>query len=193
MTLAAYAGLSILNYVTAGTGVLHALAYAALLLAVHFACVVAITALYRISPLHPLYSFPGPLLSKITSIKEAQLVLTGKRHFILVDLHQKYGPFVRIGAFASSGRNAMADGTVAPNSISINSVEAVGPIYSAANAFEKSTLYRLGRIMSHALLFIRERGPHAERRKIWAGAFTPSASVFLQTYIIHNANACSLD
>ena len=63
----------------------------------------------------------------------------------------------------------------APDTISINSLDAVGPIYAAANAYDKSKLYRLGRIWDDALLFIRERGPHNERRKVWAGAFTPNA------------------
>lgn len=55
------------------------------------------TVVYRLSPLHPLASFPGPIANKITSLELARAVATGKRRHYTNDLHTKYGPIVRIG------------------------------------------------------------------------------------------------
>ena len=96
-TLAVYFALATLDVVGTGSGIIYALTNAALILSVHLICVVAIIVLYRVSPLHPLYSFPGPLLNKITSLAHLQMVASGKRHFIIAELHEKYGTFVRIG------------------------------------------------------------------------------------------------
>jgi hypothetical protein len=52
---------------------------------------------YRLSPYHPLASFPGPVAYKLTSATLAHAVYTGRRHLIIADLHDKYGKFVRVG------------------------------------------------------------------------------------------------
>lgn len=55
------------------------------------------TAAYRISPFHPLAKFPGPGFCKVTGLYFAYISFTGKRHLFLDRLHDKYGPFVRVG------------------------------------------------------------------------------------------------
>ena len=57
----------------------------------------ASTACYRLSPLHPLASFPGPKLASITSLWLLFNSIRGRRHLVIHALHQRYGPFVRIG------------------------------------------------------------------------------------------------
>ncbi|KAJ6517974.1 cytochrome P450 [Mycena vitilis] len=118
----------------------------------------ALIAAYRISPLHPLAVYPGPVLCRITTLQWAYVVSTGKRHLVTARLHEKYGVFVRIG----------------PNTLSINSHEAIGPIYSSANCMNKSHSYRPGRVFDGGLFFIREKNIHDVRRRIWAPAFSPS-------------------
>lgn len=59
--------------------------------------VIAVT--YRLSPLHPLWRFPGPFLNQITSLKAMHMVSTGHRYTIIKGLHEKYGKFVRTGVF----------------------------------------------------------------------------------------------
>lgn len=54
--------------------------------------------LYRISPLHPLAEYPGPLLYKITKLTGMWVSWTGRQHLINKRLHDKYGPFVRVGS-----------------------------------------------------------------------------------------------
>ncbi|KAJ6497914.1 cytochrome P450 [Mycena vulgaris] len=119
----------------------------------------AVAVAYRLSPLHPLAEFPGPLINRITSFRLAYIVYTGKRHLEIAKLHDQYGVFVRTG----------------PNTLSINSHEAFKPIYSGSNAMEKSSSYRMGRLHDGGLFFIRRKNVHDERRRIWAPAFSPSS------------------
>lgn len=53
--------------------------------------------LYRLSPFHPLAQYPGPLLFKITKLSGVWASYTGHQHYLLRDMHQQYGPVVRIG------------------------------------------------------------------------------------------------
>ncbi len=52
---------------------------------------------YRMSPLHPLYVFPGPRLARASKFYGVWASATGKQHRILKHLHDKYGPVVRTG------------------------------------------------------------------------------------------------
>lgn len=54
--------------------------------------------LYRISPLHPLHQYPGPLPAKITKWWHTWQVYQGKQHLYLQAMHDRYGDVVRIGA-----------------------------------------------------------------------------------------------
>ena len=58
---------------------------------------VLITLAHRLSPWHPLASYPGPLLARTTSLWLTYISYTGKRYLILDALHARYGPFLRIG------------------------------------------------------------------------------------------------
>jgi hypothetical protein len=124
--------------------------------------IIITTVLYRLSPLHPLWGFPGPLVNKITSLKIAQIVYSGKRHIIVPDYHKKYGTFVRTG----------------PNTLSINSHTAIAPLYASSTAFPKSNAYTPGRMHGDGLFFLQGHEEHNARRKIWAPAFSPNMYVF---------------
>ena len=52
---------------------------------------------YRLSPLHPLSRYPGPLLCKISKLWIIYLAYRGKLHLYYKSLHDTYGPIVRIG------------------------------------------------------------------------------------------------
>lgn len=64
---------------------------------IHVLILFLVTIAYRISPWHPLASYPGPFLARIGSIWLAYVSFTGRRHLILDRLHETYGRFVRIG------------------------------------------------------------------------------------------------
>jgi hypothetical protein len=130
--------------------------------------VVISTVLYRLSPLHPLWGFPGPLINKITSLRLAQIVYSGKRHIIIPNLHKKYGTFVRTG----------------PNTLSINSHTAIAPIYASSTAFPKSNAYTPGRMHGDSLFFMQGIEEHNTRRKIWAPAFSPSVYVQISDFVV---------
>ncbi|KAL0952490.1 hypothetical protein HGRIS_006753 [Hohenbuehelia grisea] len=117
------------------------------------------TGLYNISILHPLSKFPGPLLNKLSNLKNAFIVLSGRRSWVEMELHAKYGTIVRTG----------------PNTISINSLAAVGPIYAAANALDKSSAYQIRQGAGRGLFFMQSRVEHNARRRIWADAFSVNA------------------
>lgn len=62
------------------------------------ACII----LYRLSPLHPLAEYPGPVMARITSGYWAKVTSDMTPRIKLVELHQKYGDWVRIGAVSIS-------------------------------------------------------------------------------------------
>lgn len=66
-------------------------------LAMHLATVAALTANYRLSPVHALAGYPGPLIARFSSLWMAYIASTGKRHLYMMKLHETYGPIVRIG------------------------------------------------------------------------------------------------
>ncbi|KAK0462517.1 cytochrome P450 [Desarmillaria tabescens] len=137
-------------------GISQSLGIAASGVASFLGTMIVLAVAYRLSPLHPLWRFPGPFLNKITSFKAMHMVSTGHRYLIIKDLHKKYGKFVRTG----------------PNTLSIASVEAVHPIYTTAQSMDKSMAYRPGRAPVGGLFFTPERDLHNIRRKAWAGAFS---------------------
>lgn len=71
--------------------------FAATMLVYHLGTIALATISYRLSPFHPLARFPGPLINKMTSLKLAHMVWTGKRHLVIHGLHEKYGKVVRTG------------------------------------------------------------------------------------------------
>ncbi|KAK0609415.1 cytochrome P450 [Immersiella caudata] len=52
-------------------------------------------ALYNLF-LHPLYSYPGPLLMRATRLAYCYRLIRGTLSFDILDLHKKYGPVVRV-------------------------------------------------------------------------------------------------
>lgn len=56
-------------------------------------------AVYRLSQLHPLYYYPGPLLCRLTNWKLVSVAAGGKQHLWFRKMHEKYGPIVRIGMY----------------------------------------------------------------------------------------------
>ena len=53
--------------------------------------------LYRLSPVHPLSGYPGPILCKLSKLSLMWVASTGKLHVYIRQLHDEYGPIVRTG------------------------------------------------------------------------------------------------
>ena len=64
---------------------------------VYYATLCTSIALYRLSPFHPFYRYPGPVLCKLSQIWFAWVASGGKQHLWIQQLHEQYGDVVRIG------------------------------------------------------------------------------------------------
>lgn len=64
----------------------------------HWVLLASITVAYRLSPLHPLARYPGPLAAKISKFYHVKIQLRGNAHIVIKEWHHKYGDVVRIGA-----------------------------------------------------------------------------------------------
>ncbi|KAL5497722.1 hypothetical protein ACEPAH_2653 [Sanghuangporus vaninii] len=116
---------------------------------------------YRISPLHPLAKYPGPLLLKVSKFVGIYYTLNGKQYTYFKSLHDKYGPFVRTG----------------PNELSAADVEAIPPILGL-NGMRRGPLFSasIQPGTTPSLVALRNVDLHNERRKLWNHGFT-SASI----------------
>ena len=55
---------------------------------------------YRISPIHPLARYPGPIGCKISKFWLGFVCIPGFQHQYIKSLHERYGDVVRIGALS---------------------------------------------------------------------------------------------
>ena len=98
MLLAAYAGLGgYYTHTQPSWTRAAALSRATSTLSALLASLVACFVLYRISPLHPLAHFPGPLANRCTELPLVRRAFQWTRHLYLCELHERYGPVVRVG------------------------------------------------------------------------------------------------
>ncbi|KAI9056790.1 cytochrome P450 [Trametes sanguinea] len=127
------------------------------LISIYAVTALTITALYRLSPWHPLAAYPGPRLAKLTTLWLSYVSYTGKRYEIIDALHIQYGPFLRIG----------------PNHLTINSASATSLYLNT----EKSEAYRHPAHNGHVALFFKQDAPehHRARKRVWSGFFTPTS------------------
>lgn len=115
------------------------------------------TALYRFM-LHPLSKFPGSLGARLSSFWLSWQLRGGDAFRQFKTLHDRYGPFVRIG----------------PNNLSIAHPKAVQIIYGLGSKCTKAPWYDLTQPMVSLHTF-REKSLHDERRRIWSAAFGDKA------------------
>ena len=66
-------------------------------LVTHLVTLIVSVVVYRLSPLHPLAQYPGPIWRRVSMIGPAMVATTGNRHRVFADMHKKYGDFVRTG------------------------------------------------------------------------------------------------
>ncbi|KAI0699707.1 cytochrome P450 [Cytidiella melzeri] len=116
--------------------------------------------LYRLSPIHPLARYPGPIQAKVSKLWMAWVASSGKQHLYIQRLHDVYGDVVRIG----------------PNELSIRDVSAIQPLMGA-QGWPKGPQWsgRTFHTPLPSLIAIRERAAHARRRKVWNRGFNAAA------------------
>lgn len=101
---------------------------------VFYAALASSIVLYRISPWHPLAEYPGPFFAKISKFYGFYMMSTGKNHILHKKLHEKYGPYVRIGEWYMLRKGCETDWywiDVGPNEISMIDVSAISAVLGA--------------------------------------------------------------
>lgn len=63
----------------------------------YWAAISLLVVAYRLSPLHPLAKFPGPLGAKVSKLWMVYITSKGSAHETGRRLHAQYGEVVRIG------------------------------------------------------------------------------------------------
>jgi hypothetical protein len=64
---------------------------------IYFITLITSVILYRLSPLHPLAKYPGPLLARVTRFYQVFYTSKGKQHLHHQRLFAQYGDYVRTG------------------------------------------------------------------------------------------------
>ncbi|KAF9020120.1 cytochrome P450 [Hymenopellis radicata] len=127
---------------------------------------------YRLSPFHPLANIPGPKLSRLTKLYSVYIAYTGQQHIRLKNLHDEFGPIVRIG----------------PNEISVIDVASMKDVLGSSG-LPKSPFYtsRIAKGGSGSLLLTNGH-EHATRRRRWARAMTSASLKSYQDILLIRTN-----
>ncbi|OOF90885.1 hypothetical protein ASPCADRAFT_10335 [Aspergillus carbonarius ITEM 5010] len=110
--------------------------------------------------LHPLRSFPGPPLAKVSKLWSRIGNRSGRKAERIHQAHLQYGPVVRFG----------------PNELSIADPAAVRAIYMSDAFVKEETFYRAKTIFHEDHLFsTRDVRAHRQRRKLFARGYSQAA------------------
>ncbi|CAL1706398.1 unnamed protein product [Somion occarium] len=128
----------------------------------YYATLCTSVGLYRLSPLHPLARYPGPIPNKISQFWMINVAMKGKRHVYIQRLHEKYGDIVRIG----------------PNEVSIRDASAINPLMGTTGWPKGPNLFGvrwMGPEPMDAMIMVRNPVEHHRRRRPWNRAFSTAA------------------
>ncbi|KAL4802453.1 cytochrome P450 [Aspergillus unguis] len=129
--------------------------------------------------IHPLSSVPGPFLASIVPFVQLYHGLKGDRHLWIYDLHKQYGDHVRL----------------APNFVSINTVEGLQRIYGHGNRFRKADFYNgflaiPGVYNTHNSI---DKVVHGRKRRVLSQAFSDNALKGMENVmLLHVRQLCSI-
>jgi len=102
---------------------------------------------------------PGPWSCKITSLHLAVFDLSCQRNDQILKWHRRYGPVV----------------CIAPNEVSVATLEATREIYSATNAWEKSNYFdHFTGYSARSIFAAKSPREHREKRKLTSAFYQPS-------------------
>ncbi|KAL8676291.1 MAG: hypothetical protein Q9186_007178 [Xanthomendoza sp. 1 TL-2023] len=107
---------------------------------------------------HPLSKFPGPKLWAITRWSVSRAIISGKSHDIILDLHKRFGPIVR----------------VAPDELAFQSVSAWTDIggHRKIGQLEMTKEPVFNEAFKDNLLGVRTREDHSRMRRILSRGFS---------------------
>ncbi|OBT63958.1 hypothetical protein VE03_05919 [Pseudogymnoascus sp. 23342-1-I1] len=122
---------------------------------------------------HPLSKFPGPRFWAVTRWGVSRAIISGKSHDVILNLHKKYGPIVR----------------VAPDELAFQSVSAWTDIggHRKLGQAEMSKEPIFNEAFKDNLLGVRKREDHGRMRRILSRGFSASTmqkqEPFLKRYV----------
>ena len=111
---------------------------------------------YRIF-FHPLKRFPGPFGNKIGNLWFSMQLGNADAYMKVLNLHKKYGSFVRIGS----------------SDLSIIHPKATNAIYGPGSKCTRAAVYNSDPTSS--IMSLRDRASHDRRRRVWSPAFSDKA------------------
>ena len=93
----------------------------------HYTLLLIYTAIYRLSPLHPLAQYPGPILPRLSKWYSTYICKTGRLHLWYQRLHDQYGDVVRVGTLTQPHLVDLPTHTAlsGPNELSIRDATAI--------------------------------------------------------------------
>jgi hypothetical protein len=105
----------------------------------------------------PIAKIPGPTYNAFTSLNLKYKEFTRRRRIYIHDIHQRYGPVVRLG----------------PNEISFATADAVKEIYqSGGSGYDRTELYDLFKQFNTRTLFSTPpKASHSQRKRILADKY----------------------
>ncbi|RAK96669.1 cytochrome P450 [Aspergillus ibericus CBS 121593] len=116
--------------------------------------------------LHPLASYPGPFVAKLTDLYSVVHAIRGDRHEDLYRLHQCYGGIVRIG----------------PQRLSVLDAKALESIYGFQANVQKSQWYRT--FYGTSIFNTIDRRVHSRKRRVMSQAFSNQALRGMEPHIL---------
>ncbi|RDX50794.1 high nitrogen upregulated cytochrome P450 monooxygenase 2 [Lentinus brumalis] len=135
----------------------------------YVAAIAASVIVYRLSPLHPLARYPGPVWRKVSMIGPAILATSGNRAWAFANMHRKYGDIVRSG----------------PNELSIIDPSFIGPLLGASGLPKGP--YHVGASVTPehvSMAGLQDIPYHLQRRRPWNRGLNPSALKDYQPLIV---------
>ncbi|TEB33679.1 cytochrome P450 [Coprinellus micaceus] len=120
---------------------------------------------YRVSPFHPLAKHRGPLLCKVSKLYGTYFAIKGTYHQCVKELHEQYGPVVRVGPNELS----IIEKNAIPHVLGVNGMPR-GPLWDGRRFHQGGTQKGYDSIID-----VRDAKVHHDLRKDWNNAFSASA------------------
>jgi len=124
---------------------------------------------------HPLKNFPGPFFAKISKLWHVYKIIGFKNHFLMEELHQKYGDIVRIGKSVNLKWGKIKILTsIGPNEVVVFTAEGVPAIHGLNFRCTKAPFYEMLQ-KDRSVSATRNVQAHRARRRVWSQGFGPKA------------------
>ncbi|KAG7093197.1 hypothetical protein E1B28_006887 [Marasmius oreades] len=137
-----------------------------------FSVLSASIVLYRLSPFHPLADVPGPALAKVSKLYGVWIWLKGQRHIRYKEMHEEYGPIIRI----------------APNEISVIDLDAMKAVLGPGGCIKGQAYSTRRDDRTEGSLLALTGEARVKRRRVWARGMSADAIRDYEPVVRQQAN-----